>query len=318
MTDQSIIEKIKKLFALANRKTNNDGSSNEAEANAAMESAQRLLAKYNLDLHAVTDSSAPKPSAPVSGPREKVRINRSAMYRWQREFWRALAEANMCWHWVTEIREEHPRRKGKYRTVKRHVVLGSAVNVAAVTAMGEYLTEVMERDLPYPNSERLSNSALSWREGMAERLMERVTARMTNMAAEGFTAENGTACTGLAIRNMAEVEHAANYEARHGEGSWARHKQWEVDYAAGEEARMARWDRVAQEAINKREAKLAAMTPKEREKYAAAEEKKREREWKQYERQQQKEAERLDTAAYEAGRRKANTVNLDSQLNDRK
>jgi hypothetical protein len=102
----SLIEKIKKLFAMAQRKTNNDGTSNEAEAAQAMAMAQQLLAKYNLDMRTIQDSvSADKKAEAVGGKREKTQINRSAMYRWQQTFWHELAEANFCFHWVIMVDE---------------------------------------------------------------------------------------------------------------------------------------------------------------------------------------------------------------------
>lgn len=167
----SIIEKIKKLFAIGQRRHNNDGSSNEAEAAAAMAKAQDMLTKYNLDLRTVQDATAEKKGAVEGGKRDQVQIKRSAMYYWQQKFWKAIAEANYCFHWVVDTQEP---RGDRWRRVKRHVILGSEVNVTVVQMMGEYLTQTMEDILPYPNNERLSRSAMSWREGCAERLIQRV------------------------------------------------------------------------------------------------------------------------------------------------
>jgi Protein of unknown function (DUF2786) len=198
-----IIEKIKKLFAMANSAKNHDGSSNEAEASAAMAKAQELLAKYNLDLHTVQDAATAAGQISAVDKREEAKINRSAMYRWQQQFWKRIAEANYCFHWVSVVREEYSgkdswgERVTKNRKVKRHVILGGEANVAAVIAMGEYLTEVMERELPYTNAERLSNAAVSWREGMAERLAERIEAKMKSLKKNGFAASDGTQVTAL-------------------------------------------------------------------------------------------------------------------------
>lgn len=132
-----IIAKIQKLFALANQSKNNS----EAEANAAMSKAQELLAKYNLDIAMVRDAETrakKTPEADMTAPREQVRVNRSAMYRWQQNFWHELSLMNYCYHWTETVWETRGKRE---RKVKRHVILGSAVNVAAVHAMGDYLTE---------------------------------------------------------------------------------------------------------------------------------------------------------------------------------
>lgn len=311
----NVIEKIKKLFAVAQRKTNNDGSSNEAEASAAMDMAQALLTKYNLDLHTIRDSDKNKPGggSAVDGPRERTQINRSAMYRWQQSFWHDLAEANYCFHWTTTLREEHPKRPGKFRSVKRHVILGSAVNVAAVTVMGEYLTETLETLLPYPNTERLSKSAVSWREGCAERLIERIQAKMRDMKKKGVTSE-GSSSTALAVRDLETAEYAANYDARYGKGAWSRHLVWEAEYRAGEADRIKknqeRWD--AEDAAL--EAARAKETPKQKETREEKEARAAEREERKYRRERFREATRLDGNAYNAGRERAEKINLSDQL----
>jgi hypothetical protein len=312
MENQSIVEKIKKLLSLANRAQGNDGTSNEAEAASAMAKVQELLAKYNLDMHAVTDSVSTKSAVDAMGPREEVKINRSAMYRWQQTFWSELAELNYCFHWVTTVYEQKP--KGGTRKIKRHVVLGSAANVAAVLAMGEYLTEVMERELPYPNVERLSNAAISWREGCAERLIERLKDKVATMKREGFKAEDGSQVTALAVQDLHEKEYAANYDARWGAGSYARMKkrnaEWEAK--AAEAAKTAR---------DEREKMLGSETPEQRAKREKAEAKaeaKARAQWakdsERYWRRQQREAERRNIAAYSRGVHKAESVNLDSQI----
>jgi hypothetical protein len=259
MTDEkitSVIEKIKKLFALAHRPQNNDGSGNQAEAATAMAMAQQLLAKYNLDLAQIKDSETNAAARTDAGPREKVKISRSAQYRWQQSFWKALAEMNFCFHWVVQVREEHKSsRTGRdYRIAKRHVILGSQVNVAAVTMMGEYLTEVLERELPYSQQERLSRAALSWREGAAERLIERLKERTEAMKRGGFKAEDGSQVTALAVQDLHEKEYAANYDAQYGAGAYARMKK-----------RQAEWDQQAAERRKEQEdaraRQLAGETP---------------------------------------------------------
>lgn len=314
MTDTkqaSLIEKIKKLFAIANRKTNNDGSSNEAEATAAMNMAQELLTKYNLDLAAITDTVKDKTSTqPVSGPREKVRINRSAMYRWQQEFWKNLAEMNYCWHWTVEISEEHPRRKGYIRRVKRHIILGSAANVAAVQVMGEYLTETIERILPYDNANSLSKAALSWREGCAERLIERIREKMEAMKSEGFKAEDGTQVTALAVRSLEDLEYAANWDGKYGKGSWQR----KLDYEANWEAKREEREKEYEEMLQRDALAQSKETDAQRRKREAKEERERARWWRRHQREEEREMNRLDGDAYRAGHKAGNTVNLSDQL----
>lgn len=297
-----LIEKVKKLFAMAQRSKGNDGSSNEAEASAAMAKAQELLAKYNLDIRAIQDSAKRD-----EGKREKTKINRSAMYKWQQTFWKALCEANHCFHWVQEANE--PRKEGKSRWVKRHVILGSEANVTIVQMMGEYLTDTIEQLIPYPNTERLSKSAISWREGCAERLVERIQEKAERMKKEGVKVD-GVQSTALAVRDMVQAEYAANYDSAYGKGAYARKLQASADWEANRLEREAKW---ALE-TKKEEERLATLTPAQRRK----EDERSDREdarWRQrcY-RDQQREASRLDHSAYRAGRSKANDINLDDQL----
>lgn len=306
MTEQqtSIIDKIKKLFAMGNRATNHDGSSNEAEASAAMAKAQELLAKYNLDLKMVQDQVKTVGQEEVVGKREKTQINKSAMYKWQKEFWAGLAEANFCWHWIVEVREDI-KNSWKVRKVKRHVILGSEANVIAVQMMGEYLCETIERLLPYPNVERLSKAAISWREGCAERLIERIKENAERMKNEGVKSE-GSSSTALAVRDMVQAEYAANFDAAIGKGSHARMLKREADWEAGRAKREA--ERAAQALTVKAE------TPAEMRKRQEREKKEQAKWHRRWAREQEREAERLDYRAYSAGRTKGNTVSLDDQL----
>lgn len=318
MTDSSVVEKIKKLFAMANRKTNNDGVSNEAEAASAMAKAQELLAKYNLDLAAIQDSIKENPKGgPASGPREKVRIARSAMYRWQQKFWAALAEMNYCFHWIVTVDEEHPRRPGIWREVKRHVILGSQANVTVVQMMGEYLTETLERIIPFENADALSRSAISWREGAADRLIERLRENMRKMKEEGFDVE-GTKCTALAVQDLHEKEYAANYDAQYGQGAYVRMKQSQAEWDVKLKERQKKY-------AEERARTLAGETPEQRKvrerkesKAAAKQAASDARFWERQYRREQREASRRDISAYARGSKAANSINLDSQLRDSK
>lgn len=306
-----VIAKIQKLFALANQSKNNS----EAEATSAMAKAQELLAKYNLDMQTVQDTATgPSGSAASSGPREKTTISRSAMYRWQQEFWRELCQLNYCFHWVVEKWEAHPKRPGVNRRVKRHVILGSQANVAVVQMMGEYLTEVMERELPYPNNERLSQSAISWREGMAARLIERITRKMESMKREGFVGPEGVRVTALAVQDLHEKEYAANYDSEYGAGAYAKMK-----------ARHANWDKEAAERQAKRAEERARLLGSETAEQRAAREKAEAkaaakqqaadaRYWEREFRKQQRRDAKRDMVAYARGAKKADSVNLDQQV----
>lgn len=329
MTDEkqtSVIEKIKKLFAMAQRHKNNDGSSNEAEATAAMSRAQELLAKYNLDMAMIQDSPEQQVTNNATGKREKVKVKRSAMYKWQQHLWKALAEANFCWHWVVDTTEF---RWGKDRRVKRHVILGSEANVVIVQMMGDYISETIERLVleNYSKAESLSSSANAWREGCAARLIERIQERAEEMKRKGFTSE-GSSCTALAVQDLHEKEYAANYDAQYGAGAYARMKKQQADYEAGRAAREKRWADERKRRQEEEARRLAGETPEQRERREKAEAKAQAKEAaasaRYWERQQHKayresvRRARRDMVAYAKGSSAAENINLDSQVSSGK
>lgn len=321
--EESIIRKIQKLFDMAKRTRNNDGTSNENQASAAMAKAQELLAKYNLQVHQVEDARIKTGvNAEVEAVREKKKINKSAMYEWSQRLWRTLAEANFCFHWVSEVSEPYNKvdkwtgqKVEKHRYVKRHFVLGREENVIAVEAMGEYLCETIEDLLPYPNNERLSTSAVSWREGCADRLIRRITEQAERAKSEGIpaTPENSTASTAIVVRSTYDAEYQANYDFKQGrKGAYAemqeRHAKWDLEWKARQDAiRLAR----EQETPEQRAARLKAEA-----KQAEKDARRSERYWDAQQRQQDRKDARKDWNAYHRGGEAGKTINLDKQVKD--
>ena len=197
--NETIIRKIQKLLALGKR------GGTEAEASAAMDMAQDLLAKYNLDLALVENTAVEGGTVVVEEKREKTKVDRSAMYGWQRDLMKRIAESNFCWYWTMDCREPKgkPDASGyqEYKSVKRHVILGRETNVAAVRFMYEYLAETLEALMPFPSKDRLSRSAISWREGASERLAERIEAKAREMkrSEEETKTSTGTQKMGLVL-----------------------------------------------------------------------------------------------------------------------
>lgn len=215
--NDNIIRKIQKLLALGQR------GGTEAEASAAMAMAQELLAKYNLDMAVIQNAAVEGGTVVAKEKRERTKINKSAMYKWQQELCRVIADCNFCYYWPQEFMEPYQSKHGpKYRNVKRHMIVGKEVNVVAVTIMYEYLAEIMEELLPYPNAERLSRSAMSWREGCAERLMYRIRVKFREMQDASDAAMKQSGKMGLVLRSVYLQEYEANYDALCGEGSYAQ------------------------------------------------------------------------------------------------
>ena len=109
----SIVRKIQLLLNLAART-----QGNEAEAAAAMAKAQDLLAQYTLDLATAQDRAVAGGTAAREQEAKRDYAsagNRSAMYRWQRDLVKAIAEANYCRYWVTEVTDYPTYKKGAAR-----------------------------------------------------------------------------------------------------------------------------------------------------------------------------------------------------------
>jgi hypothetical protein len=284
----SIISTIQKLLALSQ-------SNNEAEASVAMEKAQALLLKYNLEWKDVDESS------PKREKREHQKLTKSAMYDWQRKLWRKIAETNFCMYWTVDVFD------GK-KYVKRHQVLGSESNVASVTLMGEYLCNAIERMLPYPNKERLSRSALSWRNGCVDRLVQRLQERHDRLQTETTVNAEGHE---IALRSIYEREHELNYDAAYGEGAWMRRQQEQAQ-------RQREWDEALKEMReNPQVEQCQEETPAEKRR-REKEEAKQKAWWKRYQESQKRKREqaylKVDWHAYQQGSVEADNINLDAQI----
>ena len=330
----SIVRKIQLLLNLGQR-----SEGNEAEAAAAMARAQELLARYNLDLFTVQDKVVAGGTAEreVESKRDYASGKRSAMYKWQQKLVRALAEANFCVYWAVEVRERAyipPKNRKSYLDydengmgdvqVKRHKVLGRLANTAGVMIMVDYLLDTIEWLLPYPQTERLSRNANLWREGCADRLVERVKAKAKAMRTADYAVQGETAYTmAIQVADLARKEEAGNYDHIHGVGAWAKRvaheaesdAYWSAEAVTAREAE--RGARIAaaralespeqRSAREKREAKEAARTAKASEAYSR-------RYWARADREEERREARLNSHAYRAGKAKGDEIGLDGQL----
>jgi hypothetical protein len=314
----NVIRKIQKLLALGQ-------SPNEAEAALAMARAQELLAKHNLEFAVVTATAvAGGTVAPAEEKREKAKVSRSAQYRWQRDMWAAIAEANFCWHWITDV-FEGKRGVGRMSKVpvKRHMILGRESNVIAVRLMGEYLEDTMERLLPFPNSERMSRAANSWKSGCAERLVERIQLQAEQRKADSDACKPTGATTALVLRDVYTSEYQANYDACYGAGHYAQRMLADAEWEAERE------EREAQAVLDREKAErewleyLQAETPAQKKtretkeaKERRANENRQARQYWTWDNERRKEAGRIDYSAYRSGRQVAETINLGAQVKE--
>lgn len=326
---ESIIRRIQKLLATGKRGQGNDGTCNEAEAAAAMNLAQALLAKHNLEA-AVVEAAFVQGGTTEAAPekREKTRTNRYAGYKWQRELWAAVCEANFCWHSIAEVFDV--KRNTTFmskRPVPRHVILGRESNVIAVRIMGEYLEDTIERIVVseggFKNSERLSRSANSFKAGASDRLVERIREQAEARKAEGGAGTSSGNGKALVLRDVFQAEYQANYDAQYGAGAWARKLLMDAEWAEGQEARNKRAAEVEEKAEREWLEYLANESPVEKKQRERLEEKERiqdekrsARSHRSWRNEQYREAGKFDQEAYHKGAKAGDNVNLSTQLGE--
>lgn len=318
---QAIVDRVKKLLAMANHRASD---SNEAASAAAM--AHRLLAQHNLDLATVEQHGG------ESGRREQQRV-RGGMYTYERALWAEVAELNFCMYWNERYYWEHKRGDGTKKQVRgfRHRLVGRVVNVRATTTMADYLLEAIERACRErlatrsgtgeahggTNSQFFSRWAVAFREGAADEVVRRLAQRRRDdeMAREKETTarartRGASTSTALTLADVRQREEDANADFLHGEGYTARRRAraaaWEAEQQAEEAAAVA-W---------------AAAHPEEAMAQEAEARKEREKAWKRRSRRgggrwrsraPSGADERHESGGYAEGQRKGREIGLDQQ-----
>jgi len=267
-------DKIEKLMRLAG------SNPNEAEAASALAKAQELLTAYNLDM-AVVEQAAGK-----SGKRLEAEVS-GGMHRYQRDLWRHISQLNFCMYWTQKVRT----REGTYaygrgrKWTHEHRLIGREVNVVSTRNMAAYIGVAIERLCreylgPERSMQYYSRDAVAFREGMADRIIEKIVDRREGIikeekrkaaqAAKAAAEQGQSLATALTVSGLLEREEEGNYDFIHGEGAFARRKAEEAEWKAGEPARRAeRAKRVAEaEAAH---AAWATAHPEEARKEAAQE-----------------------------------------------
>lgn len=258
----AVIAKVEKLLALSK---NND---NEHQASAASAKAMELLALYNLDMANLGTSGK-------GAQRSDTRL-RGGLYQWQREIWNAVALTNFCVY-----RSIRGLERG---SVYEHRVIGSHVNVTSTKVMADYLQQTVERLAQQWANDRGYRSvfvkeAIAYREGMAERLCNRLWDLRMARAAEGreqqkYRESNPSDGKSLILADVIQTEQDLNDDYLYGyePGTTARHRAENAAHRARALAEAARLlvERDAAEAANpalkearlKREAIEAAIRAK--------------------------------------------------------
>lgn len=150
--DDKIVDRIRKLFALAT-------SPNEAEAALAMAKAHEMLKQYNLALADVQGGEKPDV--------QQVVVERGGKFSgWRADLLDAVARSNYCCMTWCSMRGSYAMR-----------LFGREANVAVAQETFAYLAETVERLGRKAGNYRGVN-ADSYRRGMVQRLSERLRAMM--------------------------------------------------------------------------------------------------------------------------------------------
>lgn len=254
--EQRAVEQIEKLLRLAAK------NKNEHEAAAATAQAQRLLAAYNLDIATVEEATG-KSTKRVD---EKLA---GGLYKFQRALWQAVAELNFCLYWnqyeyVSNKRTRtSPYTGEKYKVggwIFRHRLVGRHVNVISTQNMAQYLEQTIERltrERVGDGTQYFTKWAIAYREGMADRIQEKIYERRHALLAEekqrkfeeeqrarAANSEGVSTGTALTIADVVKREYEANCDFLYGEGWSAKCTQQRVERAQAQaeaEAAYTQW-----------------------------------------------------------------------------
>lgn len=179
MTEQErVIDKIRKLLALA-------GSPNENEAAVASEKAQALLAEHNLSMTDIKSGTEKGSDFIIDG--ETITNARP----WRRSLGSAIAKLYFCTYFFTTIGGED-----------RHSFVGAKHNIEVARLMFDYLTKTVDRlaragSRNMPKREQ-SGYKTSFRWACSQRLCSRIAQRIHDTKTHETKTATGTTLPALA------------------------------------------------------------------------------------------------------------------------
>ena len=204
MNEEKLIEKIRKLLALAE-------SPNEYEAQLAAEKAQALLAEHNLSMSQISDRRS-EDEFEMDG--ELMTLSRP----WRRRMAGAVARMYFCKYFYEFVYQDAPNRSCGYIRYDKHCFVGARHNVEIAKIMFEYLESAVERMASegartVPSRER-SRYVTSFRYGAVGRVTARIYERIEEAKRGGMIkTESGTTLPALASlydRTQRELEKWVN------------------------------------------------------------------------------------------------------------
>jgi len=207
------ILKIQKLLALAAC-----GGATEGEASSAIEKAQYLMSSHNLHMADVASRGLNTEARLKSGMTDRT------VYKWRRDLMAKTAKLNFCY---CTPNFTVGRKVGIF---EGFTLIGRESNVASTRVMYDYLVQTIER-LAREHAASVwihmfARGAIRFREGCAERLVERLDRRYRDIlddqerkAQDNRRANEqyaGSTLPTVVLRDYAREEKEANYDLAHG------------------------------------------------------------------------------------------------------
>lgn len=177
-----ILEKVKKLLALAN-----DAGATEGERENALRMAHGLLAKHNLDMADLQQH--------VQQEGREDFENETFNMRWCRVVSNSIAKLFFCKYYTG-------RKINGTKSI--HHFVGKASNVATAALMAEYAIASILKECRKNWGHNLAPQSRSFAIGAADRIADRVNEMIKEAKPEGST------CTSLVVQNLYKSELEAN------------------------------------------------------------------------------------------------------------
>lgn len=131
MSNDKLIDRIKKLLALAN-----DAGATEAEAATAMAKVSEILAEHNLTM-AQVDATVSKDDERVQGHKGRHTHRNN---KWEIHLFAGAAFLNFCSYYTNHLLDDNDKLQRL-----QHVTIGKPVNVLASELLAEYLVATVNR-----------------------------------------------------------------------------------------------------------------------------------------------------------------------------
>ena len=183
MSEERILDKVKKMLAIAN-----NSAATEGERDNALRMAHALLAKHNLSMENVHEREA------MEG-RETLDIETFRM-RWARVVCNGVAKLFFCKYYSGE---KLNATKGK------HYFVGKQSNAITATLISSYVINSILKECRNRWQHNLAPESRSFCIGAADKLRDRIEEMMKGNDIEGVSAENA-----VVLYNIYQAELDAN------------------------------------------------------------------------------------------------------------